>query len=204
MNNRIQYIIIGILIGGIAVWIFTSSDIKTGGNRMINSNQSMMQNAGNIDAHFIQQMIPHHEVAIVMSKLALKKAQRPDVKKLAQDIIASQSQEIDQMKKRYKEWFGKDIPSNNSDMSDHGMRGNTGMQMGMMGEEEDMKKLEESDDFDREFVEQMIPHHQSAVMMASMLQAGTNRDEMKKLAKDIISAQNKEIEMMRKWLSEWN
>jgi uncharacterized protein (DUF305 family) len=46
----------------------------------------------------------------------------------------------------------------------------------------------------------MIPHHQMAVMMASMLQAATNREEMSQLAADIIRDQNAEIDLMRSWL----
>ena len=49
----------------------------------------------------------------------------------------------------------------------------------------------------------MIPHHQMAVMMASMLEDGTTRSEMKKLADDIITAQTDEIDQMRGWLKEW-
>jgi len=48
----------------------------------------------------------------------------------------------------------------------------------------------------------MIPHHQMAVVMAKMLEQASTRSEMKKLARDIITAQTKEIEMMNQWKSE--
>ena len=57
--------------------------------------------------------------------------------------------------------------------------------------------------FDKKFIEEMIPHHQMAVMMAEMLKSGTQREEMRKLADDIIKAQTEEIEMMREWYSDW-
>ena len=79
----------------------------------------------------------------------------------------------------------------------------TRMHMGMMGDESDMASLEQADDFDKTFVEEMIPHHQMAVMMATMLKNGTTRPEMKKLAEDIISAQTKEIDQMRSWYKIW-
>jgi len=45
-------------------------------------------------------------------------------------------------------------------------------------------------DIDRHFIEQMIPYHQMAIMMASMLLSRTEREEMKRLAK-ILSGQNR-------------
>lgn len=56
---------------------------------------------------------------------------------------------------------------------------------------------------DEAFIENMIVHHQSAVDMSEVLLTSTRRPELKQLAKDIISAQTKEIEMMQGWLKEW-
>jgi uncharacterized protein (DUF305 family) len=52
-------------------------------------------------------MIPHHEGALPMAKEALEKSDRPEMKQLAQDIISSQQQEIDQMKQWRKSWYGQ-------------------------------------------------------------------------------------------------
>ena len=73
----------------------------------------------------------------------------------------------------------------------------------MMGNESDVQRLEEAIDFDRAFVEHMIPHHQMAVMMASMLKNGSQRPEMREMADDIIVAQTAEIDQMREWLQIW-
>jgi len=203
MNNQIKYILISLLIGGVAVWIIMSTVLNNpkGGmmNSGSNSQNTMMQKGDGIDAHFIEEMIPHHQDAITMAKLALVKAQKPEVKQLAQNIIDSQGKEITQMKSWYKDWFGKDVPTNAD-----GMMGNKkGMHGGMMGDESDMTSLEDAQDFDKAFIEEMIPHHQMAVMMAKMLEGGTEKAEMKQLAEDIITAQNKEIEQMRGWLKSW-
>ena len=80
--------------------------------------------------------------------------------------------------------------------------GNTSM-MQMMGDETDISKLEQSENFDKAFIEEMIPHHQMAVMMATMLKNSTQRPEMKKLADNIISTQTKEINEMRQWYQSW-
>jgi uncharacterized protein (DUF305 family) len=59
------------------------------------------------DLRFINAMIPHHEGAIAMAQDALSKSKRPEIKKLAQNIIASQQKEIDQMKQWQKSWYKK-------------------------------------------------------------------------------------------------
>lgn len=59
------------------------------------------------------------------------------------------------------------------------------------------------DEFDRAFLEEMIVHHEGAVMMAQALLANTQRPELRQLGDDIIAAQTREIGMMRGWLRDW-
>jgi uncharacterized protein (DUF305 family) len=58
---------------------------------------------GNADAEFdlrfLNAMIPHHEAAVSMAKDLRQKSKRPEMQLLAQDILASQQAEIEQMKK---------------------------------------------------------------------------------------------------------
>ena len=54
-------------------------------------------------------------------------------------------------------------------------------------------------DTDVDFVRMMLPHHQAAVDMAKAeLQYGKD-DTLKVLAKDIVTAQEKEIALMKAW-----
>ncbi len=207
MSKEIMYGLGGIIIGLIIGVLLAQNAVnynQTGMIRMMgmrSQNNSMV--ASTMDAHFIEQMIPHHEDAITMAELAKDLAKRQEVKTLAQNIIDSQSKEIGQMKSWYKDWYGRNLPTGSNVMQQHGMITGSSMHMGMMGNETDMTRLQEADDFDRVFIEDMIPHHQMAVMMASMLKNGTNREEMRKLADDIVSAQTKEIDSMRSWYKEW-
>ncbi len=147
----------------------------------------------NIDQHFITQMIPHHEGAIAMAKVALERSKRPEVLSLARGIIEAQEKEIADMRSWYQSWFGA-VP----------IQGGMGMMHmdGMTGDTNVLAAVPATD-FDRTFVTQMIPHHEMAVVMAQMLQAGTERSEMKQLADNIITSQSKEITMMRSWLAAW-
>jgi uncharacterized protein (DUF305 family) len=165
------------------------------GNQMMPSGQMMDDRSTrtqNIDQHFITRMIPHHEGAIEMAKLAQQKSKKPEVVALANEIIKAQQKEIDDMRGWYKAWFDADVPWVG------GM-----MHMGAM---DDLTALEAAPvaEFDRNFVEQMIPHHEMAIMMSQMLDATTERPEMKQLAENLITSQSREVTMMRSWLTSWS
>lgn len=207
-NNKIVYGIGGIVIGILLVSVFTPM-MRYGGfgmmgwrnypatDQRVNGNTQI---ASTIDRHFIEQMIPHHEGAIAMANLALKKATHPEIKTLATAIISAQTAEIQSMNSWYQDWFETSVPKVSTGMMGGGMMSQSGMHMGGI---EDMTVLENATDFDKAFIEEMIPHHQLAVMMANMLQSGTNRPEMQQLAKNIISSQSKEIQQMQGWYVQW-
>lgn len=188
-KNTLGIGLIMLLVGLGAGYLLAGNQAGTGGHMM--GDGSMM--GQNIDQHFITQMIPHHEGAIAMAKVALERSKRPEIRSLANGIIAAQEKEITDMSSWYGSWFGS-LPS-------EGVMGGMHMQ-GMEGDVGVLRSVSEAD-FDREFIDQMIPHHEMAVMMAQMLQASTDRAEMKQLAENIIASQSQEITTMREWRTEW-
>jgi uncharacterized protein (DUF305 family) len=57
------------------------------------------------DEAFIDAMIPHHQSAIEMAKVAIEKSKIPEIKELAGNIVPAQKREIEQMKQWRKEWY---------------------------------------------------------------------------------------------------
>lgn len=145
---------------------------------------------GGGDAHFIEQMIPHHDDAIEMADMAIERAEHPELRRLARDIKESQTRQNEQMRGWYSDWYGEDVGP-----------GRMGGMMERMANT-DMDALESSDEFDKEFIEQMVPHHRMALMMSHM--AGrSDRAEMRQLADEIMDDQSREIEQMLEWYDEW-
>ncbi len=57
----------------------------------------------NADIAFVKGMIPHHQGAIDMSEIILKYSNDPQIRQLAEDIIAAQKKEI----KLMHDWLAK-------------------------------------------------------------------------------------------------
>jgi len=57
--------------------------------------------------------------------------------------------------------------------------------------------------FDQQFIDMMVPHHQSAVAMAQVALTRAQHPQIKSLARSIIADQNSEISQMKTWRQQW-
>jgi uncharacterized protein (DUF305 family) len=179
----------------------THSDMNHSG-RMNHSMMDLGPADAEFDLRFIDSMIPHHEGAVSMAEEVLQKSKRPELKKLAQEIIKAQEKEINQMKQWRTAWYPK-APS--TPIAWHAQMGHSMFmskdQMRAMRMDIDLGTAD--DNFDRRFIDAMIPHHEGAVVMAKDVLQKSKRPEILQLAKNIIASQQAEIDQMKQWRKAW-
>jgi uncharacterized protein (DUF305 family) len=156
----------------------------------------------NLDLRFIDAMTPHHQGALEMAKAAQQQSKRPQIQKLAAEILQSQTQEIAQMKQWRKAWYPNigDTPMAHHPQMGHMMAMSPQQKQGMMMSQD----LGTADaEFDLRFIDAMIPHHEGAVTMAKEVLSKTKRPEIKQMAEAILTSQQAEIEQMKAWRKAW-
>ena len=147
------------------------------------------------DGAFLAGMTPHHESAIEMAEMAQEEAEHPEIRRLADDIIEAQTDEIELIDSIHRRLFGEPVAA-----ADHASMGMSAPEMGM---DMDMGMLATANPFDRAFIDAMIAHHQGAIRMARIELAEGEDAEAKSLAEAVIAAQSAEIEQMNEWRVEW-
>lgn len=171
---------------------------------------------GKFDLMFIDLMITHHESAVAMARVALTRAShdvalpaiRAETLTLAQDIIASQSAEIAQM----RAWRQAGYPDAPLIPMDQMMETMGEMMQGMPRTEGvDMMAMDPASEvaalcaapalFDLALINAMIPHHRIAIAEVSRQRAV--HPEIAELAEAIIDAQQREIRQMGSWRATW-
>lgn len=143
------------------------------------------------DTMFAHMMIPHHSQAIEMSNVLLEKGtvdQR--VIDLAEQIKAAQGPEMEKLESMLQAWNEPEPMQSEG----HSMGGSMD---GMMSETQmDTLSTAEGTDAARLFLSQMMEHHKGAVAMAQEEVSDGENVQAIALAKDIIAAQESEIDEM--------
>lgn len=154
--------------------------------------QMVAPNGEYSDAAFVDAMIPHHEGAVEMAEVALDNAEHEEIRTLAREIIDSQRAEIEVLGGLREELGG----AATTGMSQEEMEG-------MMGMSTDPQALADERPFDAAFMDAMTPHHESAIAMANVALEESENPEIRAIAEDIVSAQEREIRQMERWRQEW-
>jgi uncharacterized protein (DUF305 family) len=139
------------------------------------------------DVMFAQMMIPHHRQAIELAALVPGRSTSPELLALATRIADEQQPEIDTMKALLLQWDAD--PS-----AGHGGHGG----MAGMVDEATMNRLMalSGPAFESLWLQSMISHHRGAIEMAETEIADGRSPDMITLAKNIVAAQQAEIDQM--------
>jgi uncharacterized protein (DUF305 family)/predicted small secreted protein len=165
-----------------------SMDMGSGGM----AREMVMEDGRYSERAFIDAMVPHHQGAVDMAEVALENADHEEIRSLAEDIVSAQEAEIEELKAIKQQEFGtSEVPM---EMNAQEMKA-----MGMT----DPSELANKDPFDKAFIDAMIPHHCSAIEMASVALRESHNAQIKETAGAIVDAQEKEIAQMERWREEW-
>jgi uncharacterized protein (DUF305 family) len=157
--------------------------------------QSAEHNAA--DIAFAEDMIPHHRQAVEMTAMVPSRSTNPDLLVMATHIWSDQQAEILTMKGLLAQWGVQDAPSDENPM------GHSRMHIAGMVDDATLNTIQSlsGPPFDALWMTSMISHHQGAIAMAqNEIDQGRSPDAIK-LAKMIISAQQREIAQMNHLLS---
>ena len=183
------------------------SGMMNHGSGMMNHGSGMAMDLGpadaNYDLRFIDAMRLHHRGAIAMAKEAQQKSKRPEIKKLASDIIVAQNREENELLRKWRQqWY----PQASKEPVAYGGEGKPVVPMTKQQQQSMsmMMDLGTADaQFDLRFMNAMIAHHEGAVMMAQDALQKSKRPEIKQLANEIATSQQKEIAQMKQWRKAW-
>ena len=166
----------------------------SGGSMMslMHSNMEGMKavpSARNPDNDYAALMKIHHMGAVEMAQLELARGTDPVLKQMAQKMITDQQQEIATLNKFVSGHNAKD--------------GGDAFYKEAMAQMSNMKmNMDHSGSIDKQFVEMMIPHHEGAIDMSkAYLKSAPQEEQLKAMATAIISAQQKEIQQLKDWLT---
>jgi uncharacterized protein (DUF305 family) len=179
-------------------------DMQHGSGMM---NHSMAMDLGpadaNYDLRFIDAMRLHHRGAIAMAKAAEQKSQRPEIKKLARNIIIAQNREENELLRKWRAaWY----PQASGEPVAYGGQGKPTVPMSKQLQQSMsmVKDLGPADaQFDLRFMNAMIAHHQGAIGMAQDALKKSKRSEIKQLSQEIVNSQQAEIDQMKQWQQAW-
>lgn len=153
------------------------------------------------DKAYLTDMIAHHQGALNMASQARELTTKAEIRTLADAILTSQATEVQQMMEWQQEWNYSASDSSNPHAG-HMMESSGTMGDDMADMEANLNGLN-GEAYDKEFLKQMILHHQQAVDMSKYADTNAKHQEVKDLAQAVITAQEKEIADMKSWQQKW-
>ena len=177
------------------------SDAKMDGktdmnNAMMNSMNASMDKMkavkmnGDFDAEFASMMIEHHQGAIDMANIELKSGKDQTLKTMAQNIITSQTAEIQKFKAILATHKENIIKGEHPEL----MEAMNNMSAKMSG-------MKMTGNVDKDFAMMMKVHHEGAIEMAKGELGDGKEEALKTMSKQIITDQTNEIKQFSQWLS---
>ncbi len=161
--------------------------------------RQLAREANDADTIFAGSMVAHHLGAVRMANIELKYGSDPEMRKLAQDIIVTDQNEILLLQGWLDHRSDETVPKEKistqqltdirneyaiglDDMSNQ-------MMLGIMSQNPDIA-----------FAQALLPHHKGALAMAQVELRYGDDERMRHMADNIIDSQETEIQFIQQWL----
>jgi uncharacterized protein (DUF305 family) len=149
--------------------------------------------SGDVDRDFVALMVPHHQGAIAMAEAELGYGHNAPLRRLAQEILVTQQEEIAEM--RLALVSATASPSTGPEEATFMAKSDAAMARMIAA-----MQITPSNDVDRDFVAMMVPHHQGAIAMAEAELSYGHNEPLRGLAQEIIATQEQQITVMLRTL----
>ena len=144
---------------------------------------------------FLDEMIPHHEAAVSMAENILKYGTNDQVKKLAEAILREQLNGIAKMEELRNRLQAN--PQVNKQAEAAYIQAYTKIYNTMIAAMEGAKP---SGNINRDFLTEMIPHHEAAIQMGKNILRYTQNRELRTIVQNMIATQQKQVAEMKNLL----
>ena len=140
------------------------------------------------DRAFLTEMISHHGMAVDMAEMAVEKSTHRKLRGVAEDIVRTQTDEIERMQRWLEDWYGVTVEPRRTKQ-----------------DERDMAELEAASgaEFELRFMSLMTVHHTLAIERAGIARKRAGHEKVRGLARAIVQAQEREINQFRDWTVAW-
>jgi uncharacterized protein (DUF305 family) len=137
------------------------------------------------DQQFIDTMVQHHQLEIELARIALTRAQHDELRALAQEIVDSQTVEINDMQEWRQDWFGSRATP----------------PMGGAAEIAALRAAPEP--FDIAFIDTLLPLHQQAIDLANRAILEAGQQDVLDLAGAILASHSRQSLLLHSWRRDW-
>ena len=135
-----------------------------------------------VDLRYLNAMIAHHGGAMALAEQVKEKTQRPEIKKLAEDILSGEPKAIAELYQWKKDWYKDTRKVSNKAVPNLG---------------------EYDENFDLRFLNALITHHEEGIIMAKEIRLKSTRGQVLSNADAVIEFLSGGLTMLKEWRTEW-
>jgi len=140
------------------------------------------------EVYYMELTIDHHLAGIAEATLCVERAIHPELEAMCEQSVASQQQQIGQLRSWLREWYGTEYAGEIEPSA-----------------RQDIRRLSELSGaaFEDEFLTDFSKHHLRIIKESEKAVRKVYHDELRALAQTIITAQSRSVIQMQTWDCEW-